>query len=387
MRAREGVQAQLQRLGGGDAVIVGSNLWDEGAGGWYLGGEQRLLRAWARLLASRGFRVHVVTPVAAWRQWDHEGCHWVGVPPLRSSGFNRAVWNWRLHRLLPAQTKVLYSYAENASPRCVPGSLILQHAVSWDGASPKRQTRAMRQSRGVLASCGAVLCVDTNFPNVMAAGLRDLGELHAKCHYLPNFAEVRPAAPAEPGPGPVRVLYVKRFGAEQGTHLMIEAARRLWDEGLVFELEIVGYSPSGVWEARIKERLAPELGSGRCLLHVLGFEEVGQAYARGAFTLVPTCKSEGTSLSCLEAMAHGLPVISTWIGGLPDLVQHEWNGLLIAPRLEDLVAAMRRLVEDPGLRARLSAGAFETGRRFSEEVWQRNVHGLLDALGWSPPAS
>jgi sugar transferase (PEP-CTERM/EpsH1 system associated) len=61
---------------------------------------------------------------------------------------------------------------------------------------------------------------------------------------------------------------------------------------------------------------------------------------------------EGMSNTILEAMATGLPVVATRVGGNPELVVHEVTGLLVEPRSTDsLVTALSRYVEDPGLRA------------------------------------
>lgn len=75
-----------------------------------------------------------------------------------------------------------------------------------------------------------------------------------------------------------------------------------------------------------------------------------EVYRRADIVLVPTCYSEGTSLSCLEAMASGCAVIATNVGGLPELIINRFNGLLIAPEAEALAEALTQLIEQPELR-------------------------------------
>jgi glycosyltransferase involved in cell wall biosynthesis len=264
----------------------------------------------------------------------------------------------------------------------VPGALIWQHGVAWDGRSPERQWRSFRQNKAVLKDCAAIVCVDTNYPNVMASTLRHLDRLHEACIYIPNFPTAIPLEPLQPHSGPLRVVYVRRFSPGRGTDLMTDAARILWDEGIEFELEMVGYSGDGSEEKRIRERLAKELATGRAMLHKLPFDRVHEAYARAQLAVVPTRKGEGTSLACLEAFAFGLPVVATWVGGLPDLVQDGLNGRLVAPTLAAIVAALRSLLRDPSERTRLREGALETAQRFSRERWEAQVLATLTQLGW-----
>jgi glycosyltransferase involved in cell wall biosynthesis len=165
---------------------------------------------------------------------------------------------------------------------------------------------------------------------------------------------------------------------------MTDAARALWDRGLEFDLDLVGYSSDGREEERIRARLAPELASGRATLRKLGFDQVREAYRQAHIAVVPTRKGEGTSLACLEAFAFGLPVVATWVGGLPDLVQDNLNGRLVAPTLAGVTEALAALVEDPGGRARLGRGALESARRFSRERWEAQVLATLVRIGWLP---
>jgi glycosyltransferase involved in cell wall biosynthesis len=377
-------QEFLSSLGPKDLVLVGEHLWEGEAGAWRVGGEQRLFQALAGLARRNGLQVVAVQPHPSWESWDGDGIRWVGVPPGRRSGWRRWLWNRRLHAHLSPLARVVYSYAELAHPKRVPGAVIWQHGVAWDGRSPERQWRSRRQNKAVLADCAAIVCVDTNFPNVLASSLRHLEPLHRACVYIPNFPTVAPAGvPAVPD-GPTRVVYVRRFGAGRGTDLMADAARMLWDQGLDFELDMVGYSERGLEEAMIRERLAPELGSGRATLRKLGFDQVHEAYERAHIAVVPTRQGEGTSLACLEAFAFGLPVVATWIGGLPDLVQDGLNGRLVAPRLADVAAALAELIRDPAGRLRLREGALESARRFSRERWEAQVLGCLSGLGWIP---
>ena len=64
--------------------------------------------------------------------------------------------------------------------------------------------------------------------------------------------------------------------------------------------------------------------------------------------------AEGLPVVFMEALAHELPVVATRIMGVPELIEDERTGLLITPgRLDELVAALERLLSDPELRRRM----------------------------------
>jgi len=72
----------------------------------------------------------------------------------------------------------------------------------------------------------------------------------------------------------------------------------------------------------------------------------------------------------LEAMAHGLPVVGTRVGGVPEAITHEQDGLLLPARdIESLSAAVQRLQADPAWRKQLGQRARQTVReRFTVET-------------------
>ena len=92
----------------------------------------------------------------------------------------------------------------------------------------------------------------------------------------------------------------------------------------------------------------------------LGPEKKLAALATSTLFVLPSY-AEGMPMALLEAMSWRLPVISTSVGGIPQVIQNEVNGLMLAPGdIESLAAAMRRLLEDPALRERLGSAARAT---------------------------
>jgi glycosyltransferase involved in cell wall biosynthesis len=82
--------------------------------------------------------------------------------------------------------------------------------------------------------------------------------------------------------------------------------------------------------------------------------------------------------SAVEALSVGVPVVATAVGGVPEVVHDGVNGLLVPPRRPDeLAAAMRRVLEEPGLRERLAAGAKPSVEAISSDVIYTRLEGLL----------
>jgi glycosyltransferase involved in cell wall biosynthesis len=76
-------------------------------------------------------------------------------------------------------------------------------------------------------------------------------------------------------------------------------------------------------------------------------------------------KNEGLPIALVEALALGLPVVATAVGGTPEVVTDGLEGLLVPPSNPDqLASAIERLLADPELRARMSAAATERARHF-----------------------
>lgn len=82
-------------------------------------------------------------------------------------------------------------------------------------------------------------------------------------------------------------------------------------------------------------------------------EDLARAYADADVFVLPS-HSEGLPMVLLEAMAAGLPIVSTAVGGIPDVIAEGRNGLLVPPRDgKALLGALERIVESGDLRARM----------------------------------
>jgi glycosyltransferase involved in cell wall biosynthesis len=145
---------------------------------------------------------------------------------------------------------------------------------------------------------------------------------------------------------------------------LLEAARIVVSKREDVAFYAIGNGPE---ESRIR-RAARRLGiSGKFIF--AGFQENPQDHLAGFDVFVLASRREGFGGAAVEAQAAGLPVVACRTGGLPEVVCHGRNGLLVPPRNpEALAEAILLLVTDPRLRARLGANGARDAERFSVEV-------------------
>jgi glycosyltransferase involved in cell wall biosynthesis len=128
------------------------------------------------------------------------------------------------------------------------------------------------------------------------------------------------------------------------------------------------------------ETMARGLGLGETVVRFLGFRKDAPAVLSAMDAYVHPSREEGLGTAILEALAVGLPVVGTHVGGIPESVRHMETGLICrAEDVDDLAAAMLRMMEDDELRARLAAAASPFVREtFSEETLVRRTNAFYE---------
>jgi colanic acid/amylovoran biosynthesis glycosyltransferase len=158
----------------------------------------------------------------------------------------------------------------------------------------------------------------------------------------------------EGGPIP-RLLCVGRLTPAKCQVLLVQACARLRDAGVAFHLTLVGAGPD---RGRVEGAVA-ELGMQDriTLTGALNQNQVREQFAQADIFVLPSL-AEGIPVVLMEAMASGVPCVTTPVNGIPELIEHERTGLLARPGdVESLTAQLRRLIEDPALRRPLALAA------------------------------
>jgi glycosyltransferase involved in cell wall biosynthesis len=184
---------------------------------------------------------------------------------------------------------------------------------------------------------------------------------------------------------PLRLLFVGRLAIEKGLNYLVDAVSLCKTEGLDLELTIVGDGD--------ERKLLESLVEKQNLQHFVDFKgfiplgEALQAVYRRADVFVLPSTSEGMPKVLLEAMANGLVVIASRVGGIPTLVRDGVNGLLVEPRSSVAIArAIRKIATAPVESRILVENGLRTAKRYTiEEQTQHTLIQLkhdFSALGW-----
>jgi glycosyltransferase involved in cell wall biosynthesis len=195
---------------------------------------------------------------------------------------------------------------------------------------------------------------------------------------LLRFAGRDGAAGADAGARrPLRLLFAGADSRRKGLGVLLRALRFLEDRAAELTLEVCG----GERQERRYARLVPPAFAGRvAFLGRVPQADMPAVYRRADVYCAPSLGPETVAVSLLEAMAAGTCVLASRLPGYDEVVHDEVNGLLVPPRARRLAAAVRRLLDEPGLPARLAAEASGTVRRYDWERVGAEVEDVYDEV-------
>ena len=168
-----------------------------------------------------------------------------------------------------------------------------------------------------------------------------------------------------------------RLVEAKGVRDLIRAFAALHEEHPTIRLQIAGSGPE-------RGPLLKEAGSRGMeqFVRFLGWRNDLRDLLNTWDIFVLPSYDEGLPIAILEAMAEGLPVISTNVGGIPEVVEHEGTGYLVEPGNSiELCAALRKLIQSPSLRSHLGqAGRTRVEARFSIKKMVADVSEIYERV-------
>ena len=260
-----------------------------------------------------------------------------------------------------------------AFPRVKPRSVVISHGIAWDYPSHPWSTITgplyqewLRRFYYAFTAPDLFVSVDTNTLNWIRATWPGY---ESKQVYIPNFVDPSLFFPRdEASREKVIILYPRRLTWIRGLDDVKAAARKLTERYDFVEFHFVGRAGNDAAEAEMRKWTEE---NPHCRYYWVPMAEMPEIYRQADIVLIPTRAGEGTSLSCIEAMASGKAVVSSWVGGLSNLIIDQYNGLLIDINPENLEKAIDDLIRNPEKRRRLGEKALETATVFSIELWKK----------------
>jgi glycosyltransferase involved in cell wall biosynthesis len=376
---------QLPQNNGRRVLILAPTFFDFAGNNMFYGGAERYLVELTRLVRNLGYEPEVYQPAnSAWVRYYAD----IRVTGIDCGG-DLHLFNERFHRLIPVGVLTIYLAFYLAAPRCHSRSIGISHGIYWD--APSFQTPLVQQQKledliVALSNLEQLVSVDTNTINWVRSIQFNLAR---KCTYIPNFVDLKQFQPIkqaaiEQQEQRLVILYPRRLYEPRGFWLIAEIVPKLIEKYPYLEFHFVGKA-NPAEEEKVQE-LMDRYPSHICW-YALAPERMHKAYQQANITIIPTLHSEGTSLSCLEALASGNTVVATNVGGLPDLILPGYNGLLIEPTATSLHQALEQLIQNEDLRLRLARQGSQVAQIFSLERWQTQWQQILSAYLSQPVPS
>jgi glycosyltransferase involved in cell wall biosynthesis len=216
----------------------------------------------------------------------------------------------------------------------------------------------------------------------VAGYARSLGVPAARSTIVWNGVETAPELPARNNQGQPTVGAVALFRPRKGVEVLVEAAAQLADiRSGPFKLLMVGGFESTAYENKIKE-LARRL-SIEDRIEWTGFTtDVKQMLGRMDVFVLPSLYGEGMPMVVLEAMALGLPIVATAVGGVVEAIEDRRQGILVEPGdASAMCASLNEVLDSEKLRLEIGKGARHRQiERFTADTMAAGVAAVYDRI-------
>ncbi|MEB3360066.1 MAG: glycosyltransferase [Synechococcales bacterium] len=212
--------------------------------------------------------------------------------------------------------------------------------------------------------------------------------LHLEAHQivvLPNPVELPPQVPDRTDQNGVRFVFLGRIGERKGAYALIRAFAQVQATAS----QPIHLTLAGDGEVEAARQLVATLGveSQVCVMDWVSPEQRDALLADAHVFVLPS-SNEGLPMSLLEAMGWGLAVITTPVGGIPEVVTDAVDGLLVTPGdVAGLAAAMRSLIENPPYRQQLGAQARARVTPLDIRNYTKVLRQVYDGAGQSWPVT
>jgi glycosyltransferase involved in cell wall biosynthesis len=237
-----------------------------------------------------------------------------------------------------------------------------------------------RVLRGLFARADAIICLSPHwkeFFDSLGMGIRsEIIPNPVDPEFVRNFSFV-----AKEQHAGIRVLFVGAICISKGLMELIEALDVLMESRPGLHARLVGFPQYPGEQQKVLKRIGQMKNANRVAVPGPKFGPGLAAEYRNADLLVLPSYAEGVPMVILEAMAAGLPIVATNVGGIPDVVKQDVNGLLVPPKnVSALRDALARVIDFAPLGKRMSDANMRDIRNYNEDAFARACARLYRSL-------
>jgi len=350
----------------GTVAVMCSTFFNRNGTDFYNGGAERYLCDLYDVFTKLGLRMHI------YQQGDGQ---WVrrfndiDVHSLDNKMPRKAFYeNTQLTTILNVYSAFFEGHPKTSRP-CIG----ISHGVAWDSQSYVFNSgeQFWNRNKRLIDSVhmlDAFVSVDTNTANWFQTIDYNVA---MKMKVIPNYVDTNIFVPRNDFDNTNKktvILYPRRLYKARGYYLMLDIVDDILKKYPNVEIHFVG---RGVEADTVNVEEKIKKWGKRVKWYALDLNDMPLAYKQADISVIPTLNSEGTSLSCLEAMACGNAIIATRVGGLTDLVINEHNGIIINPSAQELKNAIEDLLDNPSKMIMLKKNAVMVSKAFSKSIWER----------------
>ena len=289
--------------------------------------------------------------------------------------------NWQFNEFSALDDLRIFFATYLAHPYAPSPSIAISHGIYWDNiqgnsiinnlTDEQRKEFFKRQLYGFTAP-DVVVSVDSNVRKVIQA-IQPGAEKRIQIIY--NYCDTKKFTPAPKTWEGINVLFPRRLTALRGSTEITKAFINYPQYNFTLVGQAQDENAANAFFAAHKQR-------GNVTFTHKETDDMVEVYQQADISVVPTISTEGLSLSLLESMSCGLPVITTPVGGLGDAVIHNYNAFVYDPNHEDLGQYINYLAKNPDVREKFGKRNREIAVEcFDIEIWRAKWKALINAFG------
>ncbi|RLC79910.1 MAG: hypothetical protein DRI61_06910 [Chloroflexi bacterium] len=350
-----------------------------------IGGAELNLYRTAKLLLEEGYEVNVLQEDNGIGISNYEGIYikYIPTPDIDNPLIRTIFFNYRWRQYVPKGSYVHIHHEGYAVPFYQGIHSVNQQGIAWDYPGKRKLSTRFKLyiTKKLLAQGAYIRASDNSFLSYVQS---EWADYRNQVFPIPNGVDTERFCPQKIDPeklainadGRIIILFPRTQTIYRGAYIFLESLNILKKEYDNFVVLFIG-----ALKTEIKEKIQDLIGKYKLKNNVIFIghipnEKMPEYYNIADIVTIPTYHSEGSSISCIEAMACGKPVVVTDVGGLKELIYRDEidGGIKVKPTPRALASALKKLIQNPSLRDKLGKNArARVLKYYRSEQWKESM--------------